>query len=185
MVANVLVSSWVVCFFFVFFLINNNVLVLSNLDRNHEHGEKRYSINSENNQFSNEKTKRKQLKTSNFISAVDKTKSLPDSTNIIGVVKRFIAKNPTLSVIIVFTLSAVIGFITRIAALNMFKKKICCSPYNDHIGDAIKQNIINEFIERETNKTKENQINKAKENKINNLNEANKINELNEANKTE
>ncbi|SCM01763.1 conserved rodent malaria protein, unknown function [Plasmodium chabaudi chabaudi] len=174
MVANVLVSSWVVCFFFVFFLINNNVLVLSNLDRNHEHGEKRYSINSENNQFSNEKTKRKQLKTSNFVSAVDKIKSLPDSTNIISAVKSFIAKNPTLSVIIVFTLSAVIGFITRIAALNMFKKKICCSPYNDHIGDAIKQNIINEFIERETNKTKENQINKAKENKINNLNEANK-----------
>ncbi|CAD2102589.1 hypothetical protein YYG_02599 [Plasmodium vinckei petteri] len=175
MVANVLVSSLLVCFFFVFLLINNNVLALSNLDGNHKNGENIYSINSENNQFSYVKTNRTQLQTSNFIVAVDQIKGLSDNTNIISAVKSFLAKSPTLSIIILLILSVVIGFITHKATLNILKKKICCdTSSNDDITDAIKDNIINESIERTASETKENEINEAKGDKINELNEANK-----------
>ncbi|CAD2089884.1 conserved rodent malaria protein, unknown function [Plasmodium vinckei brucechwatti] len=174
--ANVLVPSLLVCFFFIFLLINNNVLALSNLDRNHTNGEKIYSINSENNQFSYVKTDRKQLKTSKLIVAVDQIKSLSESTNIISAVKSSLAKNPTLSIIILLILSVVIGFITHKAALNILKKKIFCdTPSNDDIADAIKDNIINESIESAASGTKKNKINLAKENKTNELNEANKV----------
>ncbi|KEG01683.1 conserved rodent malaria protein, unknown function [Plasmodium vinckei vinckei] len=168
MVANVLVSSLLVCFSFIFFLINNNVLALSNLDKNHKNGENIYSINSEDNQFSYQKTASKQIKTSNFIVAVDKIKSLSDSTNITNAVKSFLTKNPTLSVIILLILSVLIGFITHKAALNISKKKIDCgTTSNDDIADAIKDNIINESIERTASETKENEINDPnKENKV-------------------